>query len=172
MWSSLLSLYAITGLDSVSAFVTKGKKNAFDIVQLYLWGKLLAVLVRGSLLVTKIYHKQDRTACMHLVPTVSSIPWRCKWPGSWWQLLKAERKPAGNLLDLNQAPLPHSVMGIVCSGCKGLCQKEHCSCVCNGLPCTKACTCQDICINSVMNLRKVVKMTMIMTTVLMMMKIT
>ena len=41
----LLSLYAITGLDSVSAFATKGKKNAFDIVQLYLsLGQILGSL--------------------------------------------------------------------------------------------------------------------------------
>ena len=36
MCEVLLSLYAITGLDSVSTFANKGKKNAFDIVQLHL----------------------------------------------------------------------------------------------------------------------------------------
>jgi len=45
MCEVLLSLYAIAGLDSVSAFATKGKKNAFDIVQLYLsLGQILGSL--------------------------------------------------------------------------------------------------------------------------------
>ena len=35
MCEVLSSLHAITGCDSVSAFATKGKKKAFDIVQLY-----------------------------------------------------------------------------------------------------------------------------------------
>ena len=193
MCEVLPSLHAITGCDSVSAFATKGKKKAFDILQLY---QSLRQIV-GSLgervpasdedlnkieqfvcalyndhrcnsvneLRYKLFCKSKNLQSHQLPPTKAALTnhlRRANYQAFLWkQALETQidQVPDSHGWQLkegqleiywtNQAPAPHSVMELVCCGCKGLCQTRRCSCVRNGLPCTEACTCQVNCINCV-----------------------
>ena len=153
----LPSLHAITGCDSVSAFSTKGKKKALDVVQMNpALRQTLGSLGERVPARQDDLNKLERFVCAlyndHLCQSVNELRYKlfCKSKslspdGQGWQQKNGQLE----IYWTNQAPAPQAVMELICCRCKGSCQTRRCSCVSNGLPCTEACTYQDNCLNCI-----------------------
>ena len=116
----------------------------------------------------KMFCKGKNVQSHQLLPTSAALHYhlkRANYQAFLWKKAlqpRIDQEPVDHGWQLNEgcleivwtdlAPAPQAVMELVCCGFHGTCQTRRCSCVCNGLPCTEACTCSEECTSSVTNL--------------------